>query len=128
MLLSIRPLLQDDSEEEPEPTGTPGHRGVAPWLADAARAGTKPAAPASAAEPAHAAHGTASDVPPAKSTAAEEGPAPEQDAAGSSAPDEPALMTQQTLDEPQRLSIDDMPRPHPDSAAAEVCCSSCVMR
>ena len=35
--------------------------------------------------------------------------------------EEPALASLQTLEEPQRLSIMDMPHPHADSARKEVC-------
>ena len=113
---------QDESEEESEPpTGTPGHRGVAPWLADAAKAGGKPTAPAAAAEPAPAAHSVDPDASLAGSMQAEEQRAPQADAAGSSAMEEPALSSLQTVDEPQRLDIADMPHPHPDSTATEVC-------
>ncbi len=107
---------QDESEEESEPTGTPGHRGVAPWLADAARGGGKSAGPAVAAEQAPAAHSADPDEPPAGAADAQE----QADAAESSAREEPALSSLQTLDEPQRLDITDMPHPQPDSIDTEV--------
>ena len=113
-------MPQDESEEESEPTGTPGHRGVAPWLADAARAGSKPTAPAASANQAPAEHSAESDAAPAGSAEAKEQAAAQGDAAEPSAREEPVLSSLQTLDEPQRLDITDMPHVHP-GCAAEVC-------
>ena len=114
-----RRLLQDDSEEDPEPTGMPGHRGVAPWLADAARAGSRPAAPA--VESAHAAQVGNVEASRGADSGVQEDSVQQAVAASSLTQEEPALVNLQTLDEPQRLSITDMPPPHPASAA-EVCC------
>ena len=113
----MRPL-QDDSEEEADPTGSPTRRGVAPWLADAARAGAKSTASSAAPAGQPPAAVSPPDPAPAAVTPAAEGSASAVVVADTPpVNDEPALVSLQTLDEPQRLSIGDLPQPNTESGA-----------
>ena len=109
-------MLQDDSEEEADPTGSPTRRGVAPWLADAARAGGKRTETSASApeEPSAVAAG----APPAEVT--EEGSDSAAETAESPSVEEPAMVNLQTMHEPQRLSMADMAQSGSEPTAAEV--------